>query len=111
LELGSYLAPFFPKFLYKNWRKFMINFEVSKHLFLDGLHLKTEFENGYEISIVPSQIPFGINNFRGNPERVELGIFFQGTMISTFSDEDLTFLSPTRALEICEEVKDLNPNI
>tara|TARA_A100001201_G_C4021679_1_gene180799 strand:+ start:397 stop:648 length:252 start_codon:yes stop_codon:yes gene_type:complete len=81
-----------------------INFEVSKHPFLDGLHLKTEFENGYEISIVP-------NTFNDNSKRVELGIFFQGTMISTFSDEDLTFLSPTRALEICEEVRDLNPNI
>jgi hypothetical protein len=108
LELGSYLAPFFPKFLYKNWRKFMINFEVSKHPFLDGLHLKTEFENGYEISIVPSV-------FHDNSNRVELAIFFEGTMISTFTDDwvddDLTSLSPTRALEICEEVKDLIGNV
>lgn len=92
-----------------------INFEVSKHPFLDGLHLKTEFENGYEVSIIPSSIPFGINDFQGNPERVELAIFFEGTMISTFTDDwtddDLTFLSPTRALEICEEVKDLIGNI
>ena len=88
-----------------------INFEVSKHLFLDGLHLKTEFENGYEVSIVPSSIPFGMNDFNGNPERVELGIWYEGTMISTFSDEDLLYLTPSRALEICEEVRDLNPNI
>lgn len=81
-----------------------INFEVSKHTFLDGLHLKSEFENGYEVSIVP-------NTFNDNPKRVELGIWFEGTMISTFSDEDLTYLTPSRAYEICEEVKDLDPNI
>ena len=78
-----------------------INFEVSEHLFLEGLHLKTEFENGYEISIVPSQL---------NPERVELGIFYEGTMISTFSDEDLLCLTMSRALELCRELKALNPN-
>jgi hypothetical protein len=105
LELGSYKAPFFPKFLYKNWRKFMsINFEVSKHTFLDGLHLKAEFENGYEVSIVP-------NTFNDNPNRVELGIFYEGTYISSFSDEDLNFLTLLRAFEICQEVKDLDPNI
>ena len=85
-----------------------INFEVSKHPFLDGLHLKTEFENGYEVSIVP-------NTFNDNSNRVELAVFFEGTMISTFTDDwiddDLNFLSPTRALEICEEVKDLIGNI
>jgi hypothetical protein len=108
LELGSFKAPFFPKFLYKNWRKFMsINFEVSKHTFLDGLHLKAEFENGYEVSIVPNT--FGFDN--GNSNRVELGIFYEGTYISSFSDEDLTFLTLLRAFEICQEVKDLDPNI
>ena len=81
-----------------------INFEVSKHLFLDGLHLKTEFENGYEVSIVP-------NSFNDTSSRVELGIWFEGTYISSFSDEDLTFLTLLRAFEICEEVRDLNPNI
>ena len=81
-----------------------INFEVSKHLFLDGLHLKTEFENGYEVSIVP-------NSFNDYSSRVELGIWFEGTYISSFSDEDLTFLTLLRAFEICEEVRDLNPNI
>ena len=81
-----------------------INFEVSKHLFLDVLHLKTEFENGYEVSIVP-------NSFNDNSSRVELGIWFEGTYISSFSDEDLTFLTLLRAFEICEEVRDLNPNI
>ena len=81
-----------------------INFEVSKHPFLDGLHLKTEFENGYEVSIVP-------NSFNDNSSRVELGIWFEGTYISSFSDEDLTFLTLLRAFEICEEVRDLNPNI
>ena len=81
-----------------------INFDVSKHLFLDGLHLKTEFENGYEVSIVP-------NSFNDNSSRVELGIWFEGTYISSFSDEDLTFLTLLRAFEICEEVRDLNPNI
>ena len=81
-----------------------INFEVSKHLFLDGLHLKTEFENGYDGSIVP-------NSINDNSSRVELGIWFEGTYISSFSDEDLTFLTLLRAFEICEEVRDLNPNI
>jgi hypothetical protein len=85
-----------------------INFEVSKHTFLDGLHLKSEFENGYEISIVPSTFN---GNFNGNSDRVELGIFYEGTYISSFSDEDLTFLTLLRAFEICQEVKDLNPNI
>ena len=81
-----------------------INFEVSKHLFLDGLHLKTEFENGYEVSIVP-------NAFNENSSRVELGIFYEGTYISSFSDEDLKYLTLLRAFEICKEVEDLNPNI
>ena len=81
-----------------------INFEVSKHLFLDGLHLKTEFENGYEVSIVP-------NAFNKNSSRVELGIFYEGTYISSFSDEDLRYLTLLRAFEICREVKELNPNI
>ena len=93
-----------------------INFEVSKHTFLDGLHLKSEFENGYEVSIVPTfapigamkSLPKGIETLQG---RVELGIWFEGTMISTFSDEDLTYLTPSRAYEICQEVKDLDPNI
>jgi len=85
-----------------------INFEVSKHTFLDGLHLKSEFENGYEVSIVPSTNPKGFETLKG---RVELGIWFEGTMISTFSDEDLTYLTPSRAYEICQEVKDLDPNI
>jgi len=79
-----------------------INFEVSEHLFLEGLHLKTEFKNGYEISIVPSQF---------NPKRVELGIFLEGTYISTFEDEDLQCLTMSRALEICRELRALNPNI
>tara|TARA_R110002020_G_scaffold456173_1_gene672481 strand:- start:1973 stop:2224 length:252 start_codon:yes stop_codon:yes gene_type:complete len=81
-----------------------INFEVSEHLFLEGLHLKTEFENGYEVSIVPSQF---------NSERVEIGIFYEGTMISTFRDrdEDLLCLTMSRALQICRELKALNPNI
>ena len=85
-----------------------INFEVSKHTFLDGLHLKSEFENGYGISIVPSTNPKGFETLKG---RVELGIWYEGTMISTFSDEDLTYLTPSRAYEICQEVKDLDPNI
>jgi len=98
-----------------------INFEVSKHTFLDGLHLKAEFENGYEVSIVPTFAPIGamkslkgfekLKGFETLQGRVELGIWFEGTMISTFSDEDLTYLTPSRAFEICEEVKDLNPNI
>jgi hypothetical protein len=85
-----------------------INFEVSEHMFLNGLHLKAEFPNGYEVSIIPSSIPFGMN---GNPKRVELGIWFEGTYVSSFSDEDLSYLTTSKALEICQEVKDLNPNI
>ena len=79
-----------------------INFEVSEHMFLEGLHLKTEFKNGYEVSIVPSQF---------NHDMVELGIFLEGTYISTFEDEDLQCLTMSKALEICRELKALNPNI
>ena len=75
-----------------------INFNVKEHLYLKGLHLEGEFKNGYEVSIIPSLF---------NDDMVELGIFLEGTSISTFEDEDLQCLTMSRALEICRELKAL----
>jgi len=78
-----------------------INSNVKEHLYLNGLHLEGEFKNGYEVSIVPSQF---------NHDMVELGIFLEGTYISTFEDEDLQCLTMSRALEICRELRALRTN-
>ena len=75
----------------------MINFNVSEHYFLTGFHLQTTFDNGLEVSIIPSE-KFDNNLY-------EIAVIFEGVFIDSLQRFDET---SEEVLKIADEVKNFS---
>jgi len=72
-----------------------INFNVSEHHFLTGFHLQATFDNGLEVSIIPSE----------RPNLYEIAVIFDDVFIDSLQRFDET---SEEVLRIADEVKNFN---
>lgn len=85
----------------------MINFNVSEHHYLDGFHLQGHFDNGYSVSLIPSQ----------REGKIEMAIKLEEAFVESFEWKHMTLfqggvevVSFKEALEICEYIFENFPN-
>ncbi len=72
-----------------------INFNVSEHHYFDGFHLQTTFENGCEVSIIPSE----------RPNLYEIAVIFDDVFIDVLQKFDQT---SEEVLRIADEVQNFS---